>query len=283
MGELLSVGYAAIDKINGNEYFGGAAAGIAINGKRLGLDTGLLALFGDDKQSRRFQSYLSELGIDLSPSLTLQQTELPVNNLLTDNISGWDDHQVARLIPSVTLNEKGLNSYEIVHLASPHPELVRKVVETKTNGIMTYTPGPLITLNADNLNISALRNSTILFLNEDEWQVVRRQFNINTPDELINLGPQIVVTTLGDKGALIFHRTRTKRERIIIPSSLVEKPETTGAGDAFSLGFLFGYFQGLSLDICGNMGSKLASHAVKRNGVIIEEDNLDRFKREFTA
>ena len=281
MGELLSVGYAAIDKIDGSEYFGGAAAGIAINGKKLGVDTGLLALFGDDIRSGQYQKYLSILGVDLSQSLNFPQTDLPVNNLLTDNISGWDDSQVVRHIPSVTLNRKGLNSYEIVHLASPHPELVRKVVETKTKGVMTYTPGPLITLNADNLNISALRNSTILFLNEDEWQVTRRQLNINTPDELIDLGPQIVVTTLGDKGAVIFYRTKTKREQIIAPSSLVSKAETTGAGDAFSLGFLFGYIHGLPLDQCGKMGSKLASHAVKRNGVIIEENNLDQFKQEF--
>lgn len=283
MRELLSVGYAAVDKIAGNEYLGGAAAGIAINGKRLGIDTGLLALFGDDERSKRYQRYLSRLGVDLSQSLTFKHTDLPTNNLLTDNISGWDDSGVTRHIPSVSLNENGLNSYEIVHLASPHPELVKKVIEKKTKGIMTYTPGPLITLNSDNLNTTALKNSTILFLNEDEWEVTKRKLNVKTANELIDLGPQIVVTTLGDKGAEIFHRSKMKEERILVTPSLVDNAETTGAGDAFSLGFLFGYINNLPLDLCGKMGSKLASYAVNRNGVLIESNNLNKFKQEFAS
>ncbi|MFH0773052.1 MAG: PfkB family carbohydrate kinase [bacterium] len=281
MREVLAVGYAAVDKIAGSEYLGGAAAGIAINGKRIGIDTGLLALFGDDTRSKRYLKYLSELGVDSSQSLAYTDTNLPVNNLLNDNISGWDDSGISKHVPSVSLNENGLNSYEIVHLASPHPELVKKVVEKKTKGIITYTPGPLITVNADNLNITALRSSTILFLNEDEWQVVKCKFDVVEPNDIIDLGPKIIVTTLGDKGAEIFYRKKDKQERILIPPSLVDEPETTGAGDAFSLGFLFGYIQNLSLDLCGKMGSRLASYAVKRNGVIIEDSNLDQFKQEF--
>ncbi len=116
-----------------------------------------------------------------------------------------------------------------------------------------------------------------------EWQVVKRKFNINGPNDLIDLGPQIIVTTLGDKGAEIFYRSNVKPEQFIIAPSLVDNPETTGAGNAFSLGFLFGYIQNLPLDICGKMGSRLASYAVKRNGVIIQGASLGQFRQEFNT
>jgi len=284
MKEFLAVGYAAVDRIAGKEYFGGAAAGIALNGKRLGLeDVSLLALFGDDSRSRRYQKYLTDMGVDITQSQFLKQTDLPTNNLLTDNISGWDDSGITRHIPSVSLSEKGLNLYGIVHLASPHPELVKKVVEKKTRGIMTYTPGPLITVNADNLNITAIKNSSILFLNEDEWNVAKRKLKVRTPNEIIEMGPQIVVTTLGDKGAVIYHRVKNIDQQISITPSLVDNAETTGDGDAFSLGFLYGHIQGFSLEVCGKMGSRLASFAVKRNGVMIDNNNLNKFKQEFTS
>jgi len=282
MKEFLTVGYAAVDRIAGREYFGGAAAGIAINGKRLGMeDIGLLALFGDDSRSKRYQKYLTDFGIDISQSLFFDRTKLPTNNLLTDNISGWDDSDVAKHIPSVSLSEKGLNSFEIVHLASPHPDLVKEVVGKKTKGIITYTPGPLITVNPDNLSIAALKNSSILFLNEDELEIAKRILKVRTPDDIIDLGPQIIVTTLGEKGAEIYHRTKSKKETIIINPSLIDEPETTGAGDAFSLGFLYGYIQGFSLEVCGKMGSQLASFAVKKNGVMIDNNKLTQFKQEF--
>ncbi len=68
---------------------------------------------------------------------------------------------------------------------------------------------------------------------------------------------------------------------MMIQPSVVKEPETTGAGDAFSSGFLYGYIQGFTIDKCGQMGARLASYAVSQKGIIISDSSLAQFSNEF--
>jgi sugar/nucleoside kinase (ribokinase family) len=42
--------------------------------------------------------------------------------------------------------------------------------------------------------------------------------------------------------------------------------DTTGAGDAYAAGFLYGYTQGHDLAACGRLGGAMAAHVISHYG-----------------
>lgn len=88
---------------------------------------------------------------------------------------------------------------------------------------------------AQQLSHSLLQNTDVLILNETEMEIISGQ-PINegdtlhkTIDTLIESGVQVVILTLGSKGARYF----SKQEQFFQPALQVQAVDTTAAGDAF--------------------------------------------------
>ena len=47
--------------------------------------------------------------------------------------------------------------------------------------------------------------------------------------------------------------------------------DTTGAGDLYASGFLYGYAKGLPLDVCGQFGSVIAGHVIEIVGARMDK------------
>jgi sugar/nucleoside kinase (ribokinase family) len=54
--------------------------------------------------------------------------------------------------------------------------------------------------------------------------------------------------------------------------------DTTGAGDAYTAGFLFGLTTGRSLQDCARLGTWCATGVIQQVGARIEKDALKGFK-----
>ena len=65
--------------------------------------------------------------------------------------------------------------------------------------------------------------------------------------------------------AVVGH-AQNKLEYHIDPISSVELVDTTGAGDLFASGFLFGFTNKYSIQKCGYLGNKAASEIIKYIG-----------------
>ena len=48
--------------------------------------------------------------------------------------------------------------------------------------------------------------------------------------------------------------------------------DTTGAGDAYAAGFLYGYTQGKDLEACGRLGGMMAAEVISHYGARAEAD-----------
>jgi ribokinase len=67
---------------------------------------------------------------------------------------------------------------------------------------------------------------------------------------------------MGDKGCYV---TNGEEKKTIQPYK-VNAVDTTGAGDAFDAGFLYGLVQNRTLEDCGKLGNFVASRSVMKMG-----------------
>ena len=119
----------------------------------------------------------------------------------------------------------------------------------------------------------------IVFSNEEE----ARAFTGKEPEEALDVISQkcsIAVVKLGAKGAMIkkgsrvFHIDAVKADKAI---------DTTGAGDYFAAGFLYGLTLGTPLEKCGMIGALLATHVIQVIGTTLSNEKWNEIKLNIDA
>ncbi len=118
-------------------------------------------------------------------------------------------------------------------------------------------------------------NVDIVFANEEE----AKSFTGLEPEEAIKVLAgmcQIAVVKTGAKGSLI-----AKGDTIIsVPARKVKSVDTTGAGDLYASGFLYGLAEDLPLETCGKIGTLLASSVIEVLGAKMKESTWENLRRE---
>jgi len=103
----------------------------------------------------------------------------------------------------------------------------------------------------------------ILFANEDELKAL---YEVETLDEALDKVSNdcaISATTRSEHGSVIINSGR----KTIIDAVKVDKAlDTTGAGDAYAAGFLYGFTEDMSMEECGHLGSVAASAVIQQMG-----------------
>ena len=89
------------------------------------------------------------------------------------------------------------------------------------------------------------------------------EFNmLNVMEEDILQYADTLVITLGEMGS----KAITKDKEYYQPAFKVKVVDTTGAGDAFSAGFIYGLMKNLPLDLCLKIGNYIASYNIQYYG-----------------
>ncbi|QQG37134.1 MAG: adenosine kinase [Micavibrio aeruginosavorus] len=103
----------------------------------------------------------------------------------------------------------------------------------------------------------------ILFANEQEAMALYQTDTFEQTLEGLKGVCEVVVITRGPQGSVVM-----AGERIVeITAEPVSKVvDTTGAGDQYAAGFLFGYTRGYSLDVCGRLASMAAAEVIAHMG-----------------
>ncbi len=103
----------------------------------------------------------------------------------------------------------------------------------------------------------------ILFANEDEIKSLFLQDDFDDAKSAISEHVEIAALTRGPKGAVILNEGK----EITIDAAAVENVvDTTGAGDQFAAGFLFGFTDGRPLEYCGKLGALAAAEVISHMG-----------------
>ncbi|HDI12492.1 MAG TPA: adenosine kinase [Hadesarchaea archaeon] len=127
---------------------------------------------------------------------------------------------------------------------------------------------PMILDNKNDL-MDIVSSSNVLFANEAEMKAL-----IGSSDEkkMKNLLENIPIIYLkkGKNGSVLLSR----KDRYVIPAYPTRVVDTTGAGDFYAAGVLFGLSRGQSAEKAGHKGAKLAAKVIERFGATLSSLRL---------
>jgi len=108
----------------------------------------------------------------------------------------------------------------------------------------------------------------VLFANETEILSLYEAERFEDAAEHAGRAVELAVLTRSEKGSVVFrHGVRTDIPPV--PTTVVD---STGAGDAYAAGFLFGLVRGLDMAECGRIASVAASEVISHFGARPEHD-----------
>ncbi len=121
--------------------------------------------------------------------------------------------------------------------------------------------------------VDAVRNGVdIVIADEDEVNALFETQDFSATLDVVDTMDNLFVMTRGAKGSVIVHG----EEKLVYPADTVDDVvDTTGAGDAYCAGFLFGLSRRYSLEDCARMGTRCATQVIQRVGARIDASVLD--------
>lgn len=112
--------------------------------------------------------------------------------------------------------------------------------------------------------------SDIIFTNEVERKTIEQCFGLECITRLLHEGnAKLIVTTLGKDGSLVYRlkdgHVQECRVGILPAEKIVD---STGTGDAYIAGFLYGYLNGMSDSEACMCGSIVSSYVIRQMGCV---------------
>ena len=103
----------------------------------------------------------------------------------------------------------------------------------------------------------------ILFANEKEIISLYEANDLEDAVRQVRGHCKVAALTLGARGSIVLSGSQV---HVVDPAPVDRLVDTTGAGDLYAAGFLFGYTAGHDLAICGTYGSKAAAEVISHYG-----------------
>jgi sugar/nucleoside kinase (ribokinase family) len=251
---------------------GGSAANTIYGVASLGCSTGFIGTIGDDDFGVAFTQNLKESGI--TPFLFVGDGETGVvGSIITPDSERTMTTFLgaAGSISTSQINETILKQYQLIHIEG-YLVFNRELIEftsklAKQCGLKVSLD--LASFNVVEANIDFLKNMItnyidIVFANEEEAKALTGKSPEDALDEIAGM-TEIAVVKIGKHGSMI----RKGNEKYTIAATEAHVIDTTGAGDLYAGGFLYGLSKGVSLEKCGRIGALLAGKVIEQIGAKI--------------
>jgi sugar/nucleoside kinase (ribokinase family) len=135
--------------------------------------------------------------------------------------------------------------------------------EAERKVALTLSDAFCVDRHRDQFNDLITRYVDILFANEAEILSLLQVEDFDVAAEQAKDLAEIVVLTRGDQGSVVM----TSGDRVDVAAGSIERlVDTTGAGDSYAAGFLYGFTQGRSPKECAEIGSIAAAEIISHFG-----------------
>jgi ribokinase len=248
---------------------GGSAANAAVGLARLGIKTGYIGKIATGKNGGfLLQSFIQE-GINTDGIVV---SEIGKSGLVV----GFVDQEGERALyldPGVN-NTLHANEVDIeyasvaglIHLTSFASELpfeAQKIlVESLPKALVTLDPGTIYARKGLMALKPLIERCLAVFPSEVEIRLLTGKDYKTGAEILLEEGARIVAAKLGPKGCYV---TDGEESHHVEPY-MVKAVDSTGAGDAFCAGFIYGLLRNKTLRECGLLGNYVASRTITKMG-----------------
>ncbi len=240
---------------------GGETASAMTALRRLGMRTAYAGRFGSDDAGRFGLESLRAEGVDVSFAEVVEGAENQIAYILIDERTGertviWDRDE--RLYYKESEAPRGFAQKGRVLHMDGHDTRARARVAREARAA-----GTVVSLDVDNVyeGLEELLPHVDVLVSSQEFP--RRLTGIDGEHAALvemktRLRPDAVVgMTMGERGAVVFHGG------VFIESPAFNVPggchDTTGAGDAFHAGFIYGMLRGEEIEGCLTLGCAVAA------------------------
>jgi sugar/nucleoside kinase (ribokinase family) len=261
---------------------GGSCANTIATAGRLGASTRYCGQVGDDQMGRMYASLITQACG--GHALTFSDDQPTGKCLSIISKADAERTMLTDLGASVGLSGVGdfaavLADTRIAHFTG-YTLLGGPVKETALAAMdQAKASGAMVSIDAaDPFVVDATRDelwrvlrevASIAFLNEVEARALAQ---LDDPEEAARhiaaeAGLVHTVVKLGRKGSLVLHDGQLAR----VPIREVKAIDTTGAGDAYAGGFLYGLSQGWEPERCGQLATRVAALTVSQIGAVVKD------------
>ncbi|PVA09738.1 adenosine kinase [Pelagivirga sediminicola] len=279
--------YEAMD--NRVQLAGGSVANTIAGMGALGLGTGFLGRVHDDALGRAYADDLTRVGTDFI-NAPVAQGELPTSRCMIfvspdgersmNTYLGISTELGPDDVPEDAVTGADLLLLEGYLFDKPKGKAaLAAAAETcrRTGGIAGISLSDPFCVDRHRGDFRTLvRGLDYVIGNEHEWASLYQTEDLDSALAEAAAKTGLVVCTRSGAGVIIQRGDR----RIDVPVQRIAPVDTTGAGDQFAAGFLYGLTTGATLDVAGRMGCIAAAEVISHYGARPEKDVKALFAAE---
>jgi ribokinase len=253
------------------EACGGSAANTMVGLARLGCKVGFIGKVAGDREGKMLINDFQREGVNTNGIIHSKHGR-------SGTVMGFVDRRGERALyvdpgvnDTVEFNEIDMKyafQTRFLHLTSFIGEksfqTQKRLVEAlPENARLSLDPGELYAEKGMQMLEPLIDRTSVLMPSQGELQLLtRKDYYRKGAEVLLRKGVGVVAAKLGSKGCYV----TDGKESHLIEAFKVKVVDTTGAGDAFCAGFLYGLISGKSLYECGRIGNFVASKCIIKVG-----------------
>jgi ribokinase len=255
--------------IDFEEVAGGSAANTIVGLARLELKTGYVGKLAEDREGRLLLNDFRRENVDTRGIIISRKGRSGV-------VMGYVDGKGERALyvdPGVNdwlefeeINLDYAADTEFLHLTSfvgeRSFEAQKRLMNQLSDVKISFDPGAFYARKSLTSLKQVIKRTFVMLPNENEIRLLTGKDYKGGSKTLIKQGVSLVAVKLGERGCYV----TDGKERHLVEPYEKKVVDTTGAGDAFCAGFLYGLIKRRDLYECGKLGNFVAARCISKMG-----------------
>lgn len=273
------------------ESCGGSASNTIVGLSKLGLKTGFIGKVSKDSAGKLLLENLKKEAVDTTGVIVSEKGR-------SGKVLGFVDRKGQRALyvdPGVNdmikiheINRDYLSTLNVLHISSfvggskeAQESLLNEIPE---DVIISLDPGKIYAERGMDYLKNILKHTNIILLNQKELkQLTEKEYKtfeekeqkiLEEKTKILLDHVDMVVVKRGYKGCYV----TDDRESHFIKSFKTKCVDTTGAGDAFNAGFLYGFIKGKNLEESCKIGNLVAACCIEKLGAVAGLPDISNLK-----